>query len=101
MQLLVRPNYVILSRLAQDLQLVQQLLLAVHKAALAFKFLPESMDLVLTVGIFDFDSLLDSTLLAFLLFDDHFLRVNNVTKLLSSALKLFLLDLEHVEGLHE
>ena len=93
LELFVALYHVGLGELAKDLELVQELALAVKELGLLLEHVTESLDLVLSVSVFNFDGGLDGSFHFFFALDLDLFYVNGISKLLGLGIHLLLLNL--------
>ena len=82
-----------LGKLAKDLELIQELALAVKELGLLLKHVTESLDLVLSVSVFNFDGSFDGSFHFLLALYLDLFYVNCISKLLGLGIHLLLLNL--------
>ena len=93
LEFFVALYHVGLGELAKDLELVQELALAVKELGLLLKHVTESLDLVLSVSVFNFDCSFDGSFHFFLALYLDLFYVNGISKLLGLGIHLLLLNL--------
>ena len=101
LELFVALDHVRLGELAKNLELVQELTLAIKKMSLLLEHVTKSLDLIFSVSVFYFDGGFNGSFHFFLALDLDLLYVNGVSKLLGLGIHLLLFNLENVKGFHQ